>query len=251
MTRYKITLSYDGSNFAGFQVQPNLRTVQGEIERALSYINQQRKTTFVAAGRTDRKVHAKGQVGHCDFHIEIPPYKLKRAINSNTDDDLYVVHVEKVDERFHARFSKHKKTYIYRINLGEYQPMERNYIYQYNHNLDVESMQKAISFLLGTHDFRAFVSENEEKENCIRTIYQASITRSLENPNILQILFEGNGFLKYQIRNMVGYLIKVGEKKASPDEIQQVLTSKDRTKAGKRAPAQGLCLEKIEYEEEI
>ena len=245
--RYLITFAYDGSAYSGFQTQPGLRTVQQELEDALCYINQKTKTQLVASGRTDAKVHALRQKAHFDLKVSITDAKLKRALNSNTTPEIHVSKVERVPDDFHARYYVKKKAYCYRLNTGDYVPMMRNYIYQYNHELDLKAMQKAIKYLKGTHDFRAFVSENKEKEDCTRTIYKAYIKRNKSDPNILEFYFIGNGFMKYQVRNMVGYLIKVGENKASPASIQDVIESKNRIKAGKTAPAEGLYLEDVIY----
>lgn len=248
MQRYLITFSYDGTNYAGYQLQPGLRTVQKELEDALTYINQHKKTTITSSGRTDAKVHALGQKAHFDLSVTITDAKLKRALNSNTSDEIHVSHVEKVDSNFHARFMVKSKEYKYLLNMGEYNPLERNYVYQYNHELDVKAMQKAIKYLKGTHDFRAFVSENKTKDNCIRCITCARIKRNKLDSSKLEFTFIGSGFMKYQVRNMVGYLIKIGEKKESPSKIKDVLESKNRLLAGKTAPAVGLYLMDVTYE---
>ena len=128
--------------------------------------------------------------------------------------------------------------------MGEYNPLERNYVFQYNYKLDINNMKEGIKYFLGEHDFRAFVTDNKEKENCIRTITKATIS---EQDEIITIKFTGNGFLRYQVRNMVGILIKVGENKISPETVEKILESKDRTKAGKTDPAEGLYLSKVKY----
>ena len=152
--------------------------------------------------------------------------------------------MKEVDDDFHARYDAKGKTYRYIMNLGEYNPMERNYAFQYNYDIDVEAMRKAIRYFEGEHDYRAFVTENKEKENCVRSIFYTNID---EEDDKLIIEFEGNGFLRYQVRNMVGYLIKVGEGKATPESVVEVLESLDRTKSGKTAPAQGLYLVDVEF----
>ena len=176
--------------------------------------------------------------------MDITEYKLKRALNSNLPNDIHVVETKIVPKNFHARYDVKSKEYKYYINLGEYNPIERSYVFQYNYNLNFEAMKKAIKYFEGEHDFRAFVTDNKEKANCIRTITNAYIEK--EN-NKLIITFKGNGFLRYQVRNMVGYLIKVGENKVLPESVKEVLESKDRTQAGKTAPAEGLYLYNVEY----
>lgn len=242
--RFLLKFSYDGTNYSGFQTQPGLNTIQQQLEMALEKVNNGQKTSICATGRTDKGVHALCQYAHTDLSIDITEAKLKRALNSNLPDDIHIISTTIVDKDFHARYNVKKKEYKYYINLGEYNPLERNYVFQYNHELDIENMNKAIKYFIGTHDFRAFVTENKEKENCIRTITNSKITK--EN-NKLVITFEGNGFLRYQVRNMVGILIRVGEDKLSPETVEKILASKDRTKSGKTAPPQGLYLTNIEY----
>ena len=161
--RYLITLSYDGTNYNGYQTQPGKNTIQEKIEEALTKINAGKKTTFTSSGRTDKGVHAKMQCGHADLDVNITEYKLKRAMNSNLPDDIHVIKATKVKDNFHARYNVEEKTYEYYINVGEYNPLERNYVFQYNYKLNVEKMQEGIKYLLGEHDFRSFVTENKEK----------------------------------------------------------------------------------------
>lgn len=241
--RYLIKFSYDGSNYSGFQTQKGLNTIQERLEQALTSINN-KSTTITATGRTDKGVHALCQYGHADIDVNITTKKLKRALNSKLPADIHVIETLQVPANFHARYGVKSKKYQYIINTGEYNPLERKYVFQYNYNLDIESMHQAINHFLGKHDFRAFVTDNKEKENCIRTISQVNIEQQGEK---IIITFVGDGFMRYQIRNMVGILIKVGENKLSPDSISDIIASKDRTKAGKTAPAEGLYLVDIKY----
>lgn len=242
--RFLIKFSYDGTNYNGFQTQPNLKTIQECMENALTIINNGKKTSITSTGRTDKGVHALCQYGHADIDVNITEKKLKRAMNSNLPDDIHVIDTKIVDDNFHARYNVKEKTYQYIINTGEYDPIERNYVFQYNYDLNIEAMADAIKVFVGEHDFRAFVTDSKEKENCVRIIYYAAIEK--RNDKIL-ITFKGNGFLRYQIRNMVGLLIKVGENKISTEDVEIILESKDRTTGGKTAPAQGLYLTNIEY----
>ncbi len=242
--RFLIKFSYDGTNYVGFQNQPGLETIQGKLEEALTKINNNQKVTITATGRTDRKVHALCQYAHADLTVTITDKKLKRALNSNLPPDIHVIETKIVSSNFHARYNVKSKQYKYYLNMGEYNPLLRNYVFQYNHSLDIPKMNLASQYLVGTHDFRAFVTDNKEKENCVRTITKIKIS---QQKNILCFTFEGNGFLRYQVRNMVGLLIKVGENKLSPELVEKILLSKDRTKSGKTAPAEGLYLTKIKY----
>jgi len=242
--RYLIKFSYDGSAYSGFQTQKGLESVQGKMEEALTKVNNGKKTNLVATGRTDKGVHALSQYGHADIDVNITEKKLKRALNSNLPEDIHVIETTIVDDNFHARYNVKEKTYQYKINLGEYNPLMRKYIFQYNHELDIDKMKDAIKYFEGEHDFRAFVTDNKEKENCVRKVTYTNIEK---NGDILTITFKGTGFLRYQVRNMVGILIRVGEAKLEPNKIKDIIESKDRTKSGKTAPAEGLYLVDVIY----
>ena len=242
--RFLIKFSYDGSSYYGFQRQKGKTSIQEKLEEALTNINNHHKTDIVATGRTDKGVHALAQYGHVDLDVNITEKKLKRAMNSFLPDDIHVIDTKIVSDSFHTRYQVKEKTYEYILNMGEYNPLERNYVFQYNHELNVKAMEEAIKIFEGEHDFRAFVTDNKEKENCIRTITHTSIRK--ENENII-FKFTGDGFLRYQVRNMVGLLIKVGENKLSKDQVKEILESKDRTKSGKTAPAEGLYLIDVKF----
>jgi tRNA pseudouridine38-40 synthase len=244
MKRYLITFSYDGTNYNGYQKQPKLRTVQGELENALKFINNNKDVILQASGRTDAHVHALNQKAHFDLDAKITTNKLRLALNSNTDDDIYVKSVIEVDNNFHARYNVKYKEYIYKINMGDYNPIERNIIYQYNKKLDIKTMKKAIKYFKGEHDFTAFACQDELKDNCVRTIIKANISRTKD---ILIITFKGNGFLKYQVRNMIGALISIGENKKKPKDIIAILNSKNRILASKTANPEGLYLNNVWY----
>ncbi len=244
--RFLIKLSYDGTNYSGYQRQQGKDTIQERLEDALKVVNNNQKTSIHASGRTDKGVHALCQYAHADLTVQITEHKLKRALNSNLPNDIHIISTKIVPEDFHARYNVLEKEYCYFINMGEYNPIERNTVYQYNYHLDVEKMKEAIAYFIGKHDFRAFVTENREKENCIREIYQADIEVQSDK---LKIVFRGNGFLRYQVRNMVGILFQVGQGKILPSKVKEILESKDRTKNGKTAPACGLYLCNVIYSE--
>lgn len=246
--RYLIRFSYDGTNFKGYQRQDGYRTIQSELEAAATKINDGKKVMVHAAGRTDRGVHAVDQVAHLDIDVSITPYKLKRAMNSNLSDEIHINSVKEVSDDYFVRHHVVKKEYHYYINVGEFNPIMRNYIYQHCYPLKVDKMREAIQYFEGKHDFRAFVTENNVKENCVREIYSATIT--LDN-NILDIKFVGNGFLRYQVRNMVGALLKVGTSKIEPKEVKDILESKVRGKNGATAKPCGLCLVKTTLEADL
>ena len=234
--------SYDGTLYSGYQKQNNKPSIQEEIENSLSKIYNE-KIRIHSSGRTDAKVHALCQTAHYDASKDIDLSKLVYSLNSLTNDDIYIKSIKKVSDNFHARYCVKEKEYIYKINIGEYDPLFRNYIYQYNKNLDIESMNKAIKLFLGKHDFKSFSTDTLDKDT-IREIYKVKITK---NKNIITISFTGNGFLRYMVRNMVGLLIEIGEGKRSIDSVIEILNAKDRTKSGIKAPGMGLYLKQVKY----
>ena len=244
--RYLICFSYDGTLFKGFQKQPLLRTVESEFEKALFDINNHKETNIVGSGRTDRGVHANCQCAHFDLDINITPYKLKCALNSLLPEDIHVFKVEEKDSNFHARFNAKKKTYKYIINCGEYNPIERNYAYQYGKKLDVDKMKKEIKSYIGKHNFKPFVSDEKVLDNYERIIYDAYIEE--ENDKVI-FYFIGNGFMKYQVRNMVGVLFKVGKGKLDLGIVNDIFNDESKKKCITTMRREGLYLEKIEYEE--
>ena len=243
MTRYLIDFSYSGANFSGYQKQPGKRTVQDEIEKVLSRINNN-SVKLTSSGRTDALVNAIHQKAHFDLDTKIGAYKLNGALNSYLPDDIYVNSVTKVDNLFHARYMVKSKTYEYLINTGDYNPLLRTHVYQYCKPLNIRKMKKAVKYFIGKHDFTTFVSAEDKKEDKVREIYDASVD---EKDGIIKITFKGSGFLKYQVRNMVGTLIKIGEEKVLPDIILSLLEKKDRKCAFLCAPAQGLTLTDVKY----
>ena len=243
--RYKITFSYDGSKFNGYQKQKGIEnTVQGVMEKALKQINDNKDTKIHASGRTDKGVSAYMQVGHTDIDVNITPYKLKCALNTLTPDTIYVIDAEKVDDEFHARYMAKEKTYIYKINTGEYNPIERDYVCQLNKELNIDLLKEEIKDFIGTYDFSAFISNEDKKEINIRTIKKASITK---DKDIVTISFTGNGFLKYQVRIMCGYLISVSLGKVEPGKIKYYLNNPQKKVTTKTAVATGLYLKEVKY----
>ncbi len=242
--RYLITFSYDGTNYNGYQRQPNVKTIEDEIEKVLYKINGNNAVIIHATGRTDAHVHAINQKAHFDLLLEIPNSNLKKAMNSLLPGDIYIKNVEKVSSEFHARYNIVSKEYMYIINIGEYNPLERNYVYQYNKKLNVEEMKKAIKNFNGEHNFKSFTKTDDKREDYVRKIFSTSI---LLEGNYIKIIFKGNGFLRYMVRNMVGALIAVGEDKKNSDDIVKILRMEDRKYACKTAPPEGLYLRDVFY----
>ena len=247
MVRYLITFSYDGSGFNGFQKQNNKRTIQEELENALTKINNGEKTEIVASGRTDKGVHALNQKAHFDLNIKITEEKLKMALNSNLPNDIYVKEAIVVENDFHARYMVEAKEYMYMMNIGEYNPLERNYIYQYNKKLDIVAMERALKYLEGEHNFKSFSPSDNKNDNYVRTISQTNLIRDFKNPNLITINFLGSGFLRHMIRTMIGTLILVGEGKKKPEDIIEIIKKEDRRSAGPTCSPEGLYLKNVFY----
>ena len=242
--RYKCIVSYDGTCFHGFQVQPNLRTVQEEIEKVLQIICK-KKITIFPSGRTDTGVHAIGQVFHFDTEIDMGEWNMKNAINSRLPRDIYIKEVSKVSLDFHARFSSKRKEYHYIIGLDEYNPLRKNYVYYPPFkNFDIDKMKDASSIFVGEHDFKSF-TKNHKIENTVRTIYSINFEKTEDT---LIIKFIGNGFLHNMVRILVAMLFMVGIGKLSKDDLKSILDKKNRVYAPKIAPSNGLYLYEVKYE---
>ena len=243
--RYKITFSYDGSKFNGYQKQKGIdNTIQGIMENALKHINDNKDTRIYSSGRTDKGVSAYKQVAHFDIDVNITPYKLKSALNTLTPDTIYVIDAEKVDNDFHARYMAKEKTYIYKINTGIYNPIEKDYVCQLNKELDINLLKKEIKDFIGTYDYSAFISNEDKKETNVRTIKRASVTK---NGDIVTFSFTGNGFLKYMVRIMSGYLISVSLGKEEKGKIKYHLSHPEKKVTTKTARAEGLYLKEVKY----
>jgi len=239
--RYLVTISYDGSNFFGFQRLKNKRSVQDEIEKVLKIINK-KKVEIKGAGRTDKGVHAYGQRAHFDLDIDIPKDRLLKAMNDSLPNDIRITNIEEVDNEFHARFSVKKKIYQYKINLGEYDPLLNNYYYQFDYKIDMNKLNKAKELLIGEHNFKNFVSG--ERDNYDAVIYDIILE---EKKKILTITFEGKSFYRYMVRNMVGAMLDVATGKQTLDSLREMLDNVKVVKQMSCAPAQGLYLLKIYY----
>lgn len=244
--RYKATVSYDGSQFHGWQIQDDVRTVQEEIEKCISKINKS-SSKIVGSGRTDAQVHARGQVFHFDsLHKSMTAKNWKRALNSLLPDDVLIVEIEKVSDDFHARYDATRKEYRYYINLNEYNIFDRNYVLQINESLDIELMKEAAKHFIGTHDFTSFNSTGLDEIECqVRTIYDILIDASHE---ILEIKIIGNGFLRYMVRMIIGTLIELGKHKIDSSYISKKLDKKEKGIVPYRSAASALYLHSVEYD---
>jgi tRNA pseudouridine38-40 synthase len=231
--RYKIILAYDGTNFAGFQMQPNQRTVEGVLKRIVNKIakNPTPEISVYGSGRTDAGVHALGQVVHFDLSIEMSERSMLHALNSQLPLDMQVKKVEIVDETFHARFTTHGKKYQYRMALGQFvDPFKRNYTGHWKFPINIGLIQKAIKDLEGTHDFSSFVASGSTVKDHVRTIYEAKVWED-KKQNEIVFEFYGNGFLYNMVRIMVAVLVEIGSKRRPADDIPRLFEVKDRNQA--------------------
>ncbi|QUH25471.1 tRNA pseudouridine(38-40) synthase TruA [Serpentinicella alkaliphila] len=244
MRNIMIEIEYDGTNYSGWQIQPNARSVQEEIMKALKKITNE-EIKLNAAGRTDAGVHAKGQVANFYLNASIPTNRIVPALNSNLAQDITVLNAKEVPLDFHARYSAESKKYLYNIyNSSTRSSLFRNYSYHVTNKLSISKMENAAKKLIGTHDFKAFMSSGSSVQDTVRTIYTIKIDK--HNNNIC-LSFHGNGFLYNMVRIIVGTLVEIGTDKRPIEDIEQILLSKDRRKAGHTAPPQGLILEKVYY----
>ena len=245
MRNIKITIEYDGKDFNGWQKQPNKLNIQGEIERAIENITGE-KVELIASGRTDAGVHAMGQVANFKTSSNISIEKIPIAINSQVKNSIRIQKAEEVDEKFHSRYNCKKKTYRYVIDNSKYgSAIYRNISYHTPMKLNVNEMKKAIKYFEGEHDFKAFKSSGTSSKSSVRTIYSTNI---VTEGTSIGIDLTGNGFLYNMVRIIVGTLVDVGLGKIKADDIPKIIESKDRTKAGKTLPPQGLMLLSVEYD---
>ena len=244
--RYKLTISYDGSDFYGFQRQRGLISVQQCLEEALS-TKLNAPVTTVCAGRTDAGVHALGQVVHFDSN-QILPADFGFRLNPLLPENIAVLSCKQVPDTFHARFSAKKKTYRYDIYMSKiHAPLKRRYAHICVYDLNVENMKKACACLAGEHDFRSFaLAESVRGKSTVRTIYDVHIEEG-EGGKLLSLFVTGNGFLHNMVRAIAGTLIDVGRGRFSPEDMQSILESRDRRRAGKTVEGCGLFLVSVEY----
>lgn len=238
--KYLINLSYNGSKFYGYQIQKNKITVEGELEKVLSKIFNQNINTL-ATSRTDKSVHAYNQ--YCVFSVDkdINTKKLTHSLNSMLDDYIYIKKITKVDDMFNIKNVK-RKEYIYKINIGKYNPIESEYVLQYCKKIDKNLLDSFINKVSGKHNYRSFTSDRD-KTDYERTVI---IDYKISN-NILYLRFESTGFLRYMIRNIVGLLLDINDSKKSINDIDKIFESKNRSSLGLCASGCGLYLNKIEF----
>jgi len=244
MRKIKITVAYEGTRFHGWQRQAALRTVQGELERAVCAVTG-RHCVVHGAGRTDSGVHALAQVAHFSTASKLEPERLRAAINAHLGRDVAVTNAEEVPEDFHARKSARLKVYRYDLFVSPVRPvLERNFVYHVRSELSVARMRRAAKVLIGRHDFRAFADAQAEVGHHLRTVTDVTIGR--KGP-LLSITVSGEGFLWKMVRSIAGTLVAVGRGKLAPEDVRGILESRRRELAGETLPAKGLTLVRVEY----
>ena len=245
MRNIKLTIEYDGKEFNGWQRQPNKLNIQGNIEQAIKNVTGE-EVDLTASGRTDAGVHAYGQVANFKTNSNIPIEKIPIALNTNLKKSIRIISAEEVDERFHSRLTCKRKTYRYVINNSEFaSAIYRNLETHIPQKLNVEKMKEAVKYFEGEHDFKAFKASGTSSKSSVRTIYKAEVYEMPNNRIYIEIT--GNGFLYNMVRIIAGTLVEVGLEKIKPQEIKEIIDSKDRKRAGKTLPPNGLYLLKVEY----
>lgn len=240
--RYLCSCSYDGLLFYGSAKQPGKRTVCGTLEECISKILN-KVTTITPCSRTDKCVHANIFYFHFDTEKYLDENKFSNSLNKLTPDDIFIRNVEKVNDDFHARYNVSSKEYLYIINTKEFSVTKRNYELEYNKPINLELLKEASNYLVGTHNFKSFTSD-DEKENYVRTINYINI---VEEENLLKIYISADGFLKYMVRNIIGLFIELNENKKTLEDIPKILDSLNRTSLGIKASPNGLYLNKVVY----
>jgi tRNA pseudouridine38-40 synthase len=243
MVKYKLTIAYDGTRFAGWQTQSNGISIQATIEESLSTILRI-PTEIIGSGRTDAGVHALGQVAH--FVAEPTDLRrLLRSLNGILPTDIRVLHIEEVDEIFHARYSAISKEYHYHFHLSPIiDPFKRLYVTHFPIPLDIALLGATAKLFVGTHDFTSFANKGSSSKSPIRTVTRLDVCHV---PHGIRLEFEGEGFLYKMVRNITGTLLDVARGKITPDDVLKIFAAKDRTKAPPAAPAQGLFLMRVQY----
>lgn len=247
MKRIRLKVAYDGTNYCGWQVQPNEVTVEGVLNETLSDLLDE-DIEVVGASRTDSGVHADGNYCIFDTETKIPAEKIAYAMNQRLPEDISIVKSDEVSDDWHPRYQDSVKTYEYRIvNREMPDPVRRLYTYFTYSKLDIDKMKEAAKYLVGEHDFASFCSTGSQVDNTVRTILSLDVTKEGDE---IAITVTGGGFLYNMVRIIAGTLLEVGEGKIEPSDMADILESKDRGRAGKTAVARGLKLVEIKYENE-
>jgi len=248
---YKLLLQYDGTDFHGWQIQDNLRTVQGELTSALSLIDG-RSVSVHGSGRTDAGVHAEGQVASVEVQREISPEKLRAAINANIGRDVQVLTVDTAADDFHARYSALEKTYVYRVVSGPViSPFWSRYAHHDARRLDLENMKRGAELFLGRHDWTAFSAAQADVDDRVRTVARLEVLPRVDERlrgSLIEIRASADGFLRYMVRAIAGTLLAVGRGELTLDAVGEAIETGNRPLAAVTAPAHGLTLLSVRYQ---
>ena len=249
---YRLLLQYDGTDFHGWQMQGELRTVQGELTRVLSLLDD-REVVVHGSGRTDAGVHAAGQVANVVLERETTPLKLRNALNGNLSADVRVLFVDVVPNNFHARYSATSKTYSYHLVHGPVlPPFWKRYALQESRNLDLPLMRHCSQLFIGEHDWTAFSAAQSDSGTRVRNVSELSISAGWDSwgrCHLIEFKVSANGFLRYMVRSIVGTLLAVGRHEMDEDTVTRAIQSGDRSMVGATAPAHGLTLMSVQYDE--
>ena len=247
MRRIRLRVAYDGTAYCGWQVQPEVPTIEGELNQAISRLTKE-EIIVIGASRTDAGVHAKGNVAVFDTESTIPADRFAYALNPLLPEDIVVVASDEVEADWHPRHCDTEKTYEYKILNSKFpDPMRRRDTYHVSFDLDLEKMREAAGYLKGEHDFKSFCCVRTQAESTVRTVYSLDVDKKDDE---IHITITGNGFLYNMVRIIAGTLIQVGKGRFEPEYVQYMLNACDRTQAGQTAPPQGLTLMKIDYLDE-
>jgi len=246
MRTIKLTIEYDGTNYCGWQIQPAGKSVQGSLLKAVRKMTGE-ENHLIGASRTDSGVHATGQVAHFRTSTMIPPVGFMRGINSSIEKDISVIAAEEADPDFHAQKDAKSKLYRYLILSSEApSALRANRCWHMREKLDVESIRKASKCLIGKHDFKSFQAAGSSARDAVRIIDDIAVS-AIDKDNIIAIEIEGSGFVYHMVRNIVGTLVLIGKGRLKSDEMQKILTARERKRAGATAPARGLYLVSVSY----
>ncbi|MCR5753691.1 MAG: tRNA pseudouridine(38-40) synthase TruA [Acetatifactor sp.] len=247
---YRFVIAYDGTRFYGWEHQPNTdMTIQGKIEKVLSLMiglpEDEKPVEVIGAGRTDAGVHARAMIANAFLDTPLSEVEIRDYMNRYLPDDICIKEVQIAGERFHSRYNALGKTYCYTCYVGDTKPVfDRKYVYTLEKKPDVTAMRKAAGYLMGEHDFASFCSNPRMKKSTVRNVDRIEIE---EKGDYLTFTYHGTGFLQHMVRILTGTLLEVGFGMRTPGSMQELLEAKKRALAGATAPAQGLCMMKVDY----